>query len=176
MLAHRVGRAPVAAVPVFQVPDQIPWALPFPPGSAFPVEGSLSAGNYTLRGKVSGTADVRLIDTGASGFKAFDTVAVEYKDFSDVEGYVLSGRENVTAKILLPNPWDTQVDWYSDIRQTGVVSATKKTSPEGFHLQVDAVLNIFNATGSLTTTIDGVVHCAKFFIRGTGRVRYVVQA
>ncbi|KAJ8110240.1 hypothetical protein OPT61_g6866 [Boeremia exigua] len=158
MLAHRSGRTPVPAAPVFQVPDQIPWALPFSPGSAFPSTTSLSPGNYTLRGKVSGTADVRLIDTGASGFKAFDTVAVEYKDFSDVEGYVLSGWENVTAKVLLPNPWDTKVDWYSDITQTGVVSAKKKTSPGGFHLQVDAVLNIFNATGSLTTTIDGVVY------------------
>lgn len=44
----------------------------------------------------------------------------------------------------------------SDIVQTGVVNGTKKTSPGGFHLTIDSKLNYFNATGKLTTTIDGV--------------------
>ena len=49
------------------------------------------------------------------------------------------------------------VDWYSDIVSTGEQEGTKKTSPEGFHLEIDTMTNIFNANGTLTTTVDGQV-------------------
>jgi len=52
-----------------------------------------------------------------------------------------------------------KIDWYSDLTQTeartGRVHGTKKTSPDGFHLTIDILTNIFQATGTLTTTIDG---------------------
>lgn len=159
MLAKLTSRTPQEVPPVYNVPDYIPWAIPFPPGSSFPdTSGALLAGEYTLHGKVSGSANVELSSSRSDPSGGFDTVAVNYTNYADVEGYVLNGWENVTATILWPNPWDTKVDWYSDIEESGVVVATKKTSGDGFHLQIDATLNIFNTNGSLTTTIDGVMY------------------
>jgi hypothetical protein len=59
-------------------------------------------------------------------------------------------------EILLPDVWDNLVHWYSDIVETGVVHASKVTSPRGFHLEINVMTNIFNATGTLTTTVDGI--------------------
>lgn len=159
MLAKLTSRTPQKAPPVFDVPDKLPWATPFPPGTPFPNEsGGPGAGKYTLRGKVSGIAHVELSSSTGDQSGSFDTVAVDYANYADVEGYVLNGWENVTRTVLWPNPWDNLIDWYSDIEQTGVVTGSKKTSKDGFHLQVDAVLNIFNATGELSTTLDGTVY------------------
>ncbi|KAL5405878.1 hypothetical protein PMIN04_012212 [Paraphaeosphaeria minitans] len=159
MLAKLTSRAPQEAPPVFDVPDQLPWASPFPPGTPLPnATRGPGAGKYTLGGKISGLAHVELSSSSRDQSGSFDSVAVTYRDYADVDGYVLNGWENVTSVILWPNPWNNLVDWYSDIEQTGVVTASKKTGSDGFHLQIDALLNIFNATGTLTTTIDGVVY------------------
>ena len=69
---------------------------------------------------------------------------------------MLNGFEEVTLEILLPDPWNNLVHWYSDIVQTGVVEGTKKTSPEGLHLEINAAENNLAANGTLTTTLDGV--------------------
>ncbi|KAH7074032.1 hypothetical protein BKA63DRAFT_567197 [Paraphoma chrysanthemicola] len=157
MLARLTSRTPQEVPPVFNVPDQIPWATPFPPGSSVPrTPQNLVAGQYTLHGKISGEAIVKLISSTSDQSGSYDTVAVNYTNYSDFNGYTLNGWEQVTATILWPNPWNSLVNWYSDIEETGVVTASKKTSPDGFHLQIDAVANIFNATGTLSTTIDGV--------------------
>ncbi|MFD9444699.1 hypothetical protein ACFWBR_39500 [Streptomyces sp. NPDC060006] len=34
----------------------------------------------------------------------------------------------------------------------------QKTNPDGFHLTIDALINIFQATGTLTTTINSHVY------------------
>ncbi|KAK7192140.1 saponin hydrolase precursor [Paraphaeosphaeria sporulosa] len=159
MLAKLTSRAPQEVPPVFDVPDQLPWATPFPPGTPLlNTTRGPGAGKYTLRGKISGLADVELSSSSQDQSGSFDSVAVTYRDYADVDGYVLNGWENVTSIILWPNPWNNLVDWYSDIEQTGVVTASKKTGSDGFHLQIDAMLNIFNATGTLTTTVDEVVY------------------
>ncbi|KAI8254659.1 hypothetical protein K4K53_008758 [Colletotrichum sp. SAR 10_77] len=155
MLAHRTGREATTPAPVYKVPDEIPWATPFPPGSTVPAQFTVPPGNYTLQGKVSGVADVS-ITPDANSVSGLGSVAVNYTNFSDDGDHILNGHEDVTVKILLPNFWTNQVDWVSDIVQTGVVNATKKTGPGGFHLIIDAELNVFNANGTLTTTIDGV--------------------
>lgn len=55
----------------------------------------------------------------------------------------------------------SKVDWYSDLTQTvhakdgTTTTNTKKTSSDGFLLSIDVLTNIFDATGTLTTTIDG---------------------
>jgi hypothetical protein len=157
MLAQLTDRLPKDPAEIFDVPDFIPWATRFPPGSSYPQVKPLQSGNYTLSGKVSGTAYVDLVAGSPSPY-GIGSVSVEYDDYSDQEGYVLNGHEEVKVTILLPDVWNNLVDWKSNITQSGVVSATKKTSPDGFHLQINAVTNIFNATGTLTTTIDGVVY------------------
>jgi hypothetical protein len=100
---------------------------------------------------VSGVATVLLEGTSTLGGSG--TVTVAYRDYADEPGYVLNGHERVSAQVL---GWDNLIDWESDIVQTGVVRASKKTSPGGFHLDINAETNIFNANGTLTTTIDGV--------------------
>ncbi|PVH81395.1 hypothetical protein DL98DRAFT_416905 [Cadophora sp. DSE1049] len=149
MLAKRIGRAPTKPAPVFQIPDIIPWATPFPPGAAIPVEETLAPGHYTLYGKAHGFADVVL---GQS------SVSVRYSNFSDDYRHILDGYENATSSVSPPNYFLVHVDWFSDIIQTGAVFGTKKTSPGGFHAEIDAMINIFSANGSLTTTLDGVEH------------------
>jgi hypothetical protein len=47
------------------------------------------------------------------------------------------------------------LDWHSNLRQTVKVTATKVTSIDGFKLTIDVMRNVFNATGTLTTTING---------------------
>ncbi|TDZ71695.1 hypothetical protein CTRI78_v001990 [Colletotrichum trifolii] len=155
MLARRTGREPAPPAPVYEVPARIPWATPFPPGAAVPRQFTVAPGNYTLRGKRSGVARVG-ITPDADSVSGLGSVSVVYEDYSDDGEHVLNGHEDVTVKILLPNFWTNQVDWVSDIVQTGVVNATKKTGPGGFHLIIDAEKNIFEANGTLTTVIDGV--------------------
>lgn len=159
MLSRLTSRTALQTVPpAFDIPDHLPWATPFPLGSSFPKDSQkLVAGSYILEGRISGNAVVELTSS-TSQSEGYDTVAVNYTNYADVEGYVLNGWEKVKSTILYPNPWDTLVDWYSDIEQTGVITATKETSPGGFHLQIDAVANIFNATGFLKTTINGIVY------------------
>ncbi|KXH64107.1 saponin hydrolase [Colletotrichum salicis] len=80
-------------------------------------------------------------------------VAVEYHDFSDDGTDVLVGSEKVTSVNLSPTV--EEISWYSDLVQTGPNNGTKKSSPDGFRLSNDILTNIFQANGTLTTTIDG---------------------
>ena len=75
-----------------------------------------------------------------------------------LKGYVLNGWEDFTEASLRPNPYDTLVHYYSGIEQTGIVGASRRTSSGGFQPQIHAVENIFIVTGSLATTIYGVVY------------------
>jgi hypothetical protein len=147
MLARRLGRAPTKPIPVFPIPDIIPWATSFPPGAAIPAQNTLEPGHYTLYGKAHGFADVTL---GSA------SIAVRYNNFSDDYRHIIDGYQNAISQIKPPNYFLIHVDWFSNIIQTGEVFGTKKTGPDGFHAQIDANLNIFSANGSLTTTIDGV--------------------
>ncbi|KAG4440633.1 hypothetical protein IFR05_003892 [Cadophora sp. M221] len=149
MLAKRISRAPTKPAPVFKIPDTIPWATPFPLGATIPVEETLAPGYYTLYGQAHGFAEVSF---GPS------SVAIRYSNYSDDYRHILDGYENATSSVRPPNYFLVNVEWYSDIIQTGQVFGTKKTSPEGFHAEIDAMLNIFSANGSLTTTLDGVEH------------------
>ncbi|KAL2824258.1 hypothetical protein BDW59DRAFT_172990 [Aspergillus cavernicola] len=158
MLAHLKRRKPTKPAPVFKVPKNIPWAIPFPPGASVPPQYILPTGNYTLKGKSSGIAHATLIANPSTG--DFKTISVSYKNYSDDNGdHIISGFESVTStKIPGENPWMNHLDWSSDLKQTGVVNATKITSPGGFQMSIDAMVNIFSANGTLTTTIDGAVY------------------
>lgn len=156
MVARLTSREPKDSPPAFDIPDEIPWATPFPPGTSIPERYSLEPGNSTLHGKLSGVAEVTLAES--SGASVQRTVSVTYTNYSDSEEHILNGQEEVTLEIPPSNPWLNRVDWYSDLVQTGVVEGTKETSPGGFHLEIDAQLNEFITNGTLTTTLDGVVY------------------
>lgn len=156
ILAHLTSRQPAAPAPVCKVPDMIPWARAFSPGASTPPPYQLTAGLYSLPGKVHGIAQVHL--TAYPGFGGFKTVAVNYTNYSDDGRHFIHGRETVTLTLSESNPWWNHLDWYSDLTQTGAVQATKRTGPGGFQLSIDAMQNIFEANGTLTTTVGGVVY------------------
>jgi len=80
-------------------------------------------------------------------------VTVKYDNYSDQKGCILNGTESVSETRTTPTT--TSLDWHSDIIQTGKVQGTKRTGPDGFKLTIDVIKNIFQATGTLTTTING---------------------
>ena len=121
------------------------------PGTPTPTRPIIPEGTYTLSGSISGLATVTIVH--APDHNAIRTVAVKYDNYSDQAGYILNGSESVSE--TRPAPTTTSLDWHSDIVQTGKVQGTKRTSPDGFKLTIDVRTNIFQATGTLTTIING---------------------
>ncbi|KAG9188970.1 hypothetical protein G6011_05838 [Alternaria panax] len=157
MLAHLGKRKPTLPAPVYKAPTSIPWATPFPPGSSIPPLPTLKPGNYILRGKVSGCAEVTLIgDAAHPEASSVKRVIANYTDFSDDGDHIINGSEDVELTVLFPNLWNQRLDWYSDIVQTGSSTGSKKTSAGGLHLRIDVMKNILESNGTLTTSIDGV--------------------
>ncbi|RSM00155.1 hypothetical protein CDV31_011889 [Fusarium ambrosium] len=151
VVATLTGRKPYAPVNVKTASDTVPWGTKYVAGSKDVAPPRVPAGNYTLPGQHSGYAKIQLRDDSAG---SLSSVSVEYFKFSDDGKFVLNGTESVkttagTATLML-------VDWRSDLVQivSNVVN-TKKTSPGGFQLSIDIMTNIFNANGTLVTTVDG---------------------
>lgn len=151
MIAHFTSRKPIPARKVAPISDVVPWGTPYVAGSPIPTRSFPPTGTYTLRGKSSGSAKVQITDNATN--TGVMTVAVRYTDYSDDGAYILNGTESVTG--ATPDPLTTKIDWMSDLVQTGYEKGTKLTSPGGFHLTINIQTNIFEATGTLTTTIDG---------------------
>ncbi|KPM43123.1 hypothetical protein AK830_g3418 [Neonectria ditissima] len=154
MLAHLTDRVPLDASPVQPRSDTVPWGQSFPPGSSSPAWGELPAGEYTLKGKVSGWANVSLGADEQDG--PLSSVSVRYHNFSDDGLNVLVGSEKVSKEN--PTPSVELLHWYSDLEQTGPNNGTKITSPDGFHLSIDIDYNFFFANGTLTTTVNNQVY------------------
>ena len=163
MLAHLTSRKPLTGIarPRPAADDVVPWGTPYVPGAEPAARLWPDVGTYTLRGRTAGSAEV-VVGGNGDGAGTIGSVAVAYDGFSDDGVTFLNGRENVTTR----NPELTVevVDWFSDLvqrsegEQQRVEEATKKTSEGGFHLEIDAMTNIFIANGSLTTTTgDGKV-------------------
>ncbi|MEI5614593.1 hypothetical protein WB403_36230 [Streptomyces brasiliscabiei] len=155
MVADLTSRKPQKQKPVAPVSDTVPWGVPYEPGSAIPARTHLASGTYTLDGKKSGSAEVTVTENSAR--TAISTLAITYQDYSDDGRYVINGTETMTLQN--DTPIHNRIDWFSDLIQTDVrtgrVHATKKTSPDGFHLDITVGTNKFQATGTLTTTVDG---------------------
>ncbi|MFJ9704532.1 hypothetical protein [Streptomyces sp. NPDC101234] len=154
MIAHLVDREPVRRRPVEPVSDRVPWGTPYVPGTAAPQRPYPPQGSYTLRGKASGSARVDILWDDAK--TAVKTVSVRYTRCSEDGSTFLDGSESVTRTGASPTL--TTLDWYSDLVKTargGKVLATKKTGTDGFHLTIDLWQTLFQATGTLTTTVGG---------------------
>ncbi|KAF2629037.1 saponin hydrolase precursor [Macroventuria anomochaeta] len=152
MLAKLESREPVVPKMVYKVPDYLPWATKFIPGEVPTSPLVVEPGTYTLNSKVSGHAQIHFF-----GDEHIDRIAVIYTDYSDDGDCVLNGYEDVTVSITPPKVWENTLRWYSNLVQTrdGVVTGTKTTGPGGLHLKIDAMTNILEANGTLTTTVEG---------------------
>ncbi|RYP55257.1 hypothetical protein DL768_000012 [Monosporascus sp. mg162] len=154
MLAKFTSRKPNPVPRVAPAPDAVPWGVPYVPGSVDPERPEPAPGNYIVTGKVTGYAKVKITDQPNTRY--ISSVAVTYYNYSDDGKVFLDGWENVTCRAL--NATLNHIDWFSDIRQSGATQGRKKTSEDGFHLEIDVLTNKFNANGTLTTVIDGVVY------------------
>ncbi|KAH7011012.1 hypothetical protein EDB80DRAFT_836619 [Ilyonectria destructans] len=149
------SRTPSKFIPVALVSDEIPWAVPYLAGDSPPYRPVPPPGTYKLTAKVSGYASVTL--AGAANSSGIIGVAVSYNDYSGDGETFLNGFENVTTIPVASTV--AHLDWFSDLVQTGPnLYATKKSSPEGFEVEIDVLTNIFHSNGTLTTTINGVVY------------------
>ncbi len=151
MMARFTTRKPVSVSPPAPMSDSVPWGTPYVPGSPTPNRSLIPEGTYTLYGAVSGSAKVSITHTADHG--AIKTVAVTYDNYSDTRGNVINGTERVTE--IRSKPTTTTLDWHSDLTQKGKTQATKVTSPDGLKLTIDVITNIFQASGTLTTTVKG---------------------
>jgi hypothetical protein len=155
MIARLTSRTPTASPVVAPISDVVPWGTPFDPAAPGLVRAHLPAGTYTLRGKVFGTARFTVTENAARS--AVASVSASYTNYSDDGVHVINGTESAagsTSALTL-----LTVDWHSNLTLTGCETGTKVTSePGGFHLEIDLAEPVFQATGTLTTTIDGHVY------------------
>jgi uncharacterized repeat protein (TIGR01451 family) len=160
MLARLTSRTPVPVQPVAPVGDTVPWAQPYVPGSSTFDRPVVPAGTYTLDGQVSGSAQVTITNGFTNGIAtSVASVAVTYTNYSDDGDHIINGSERVVDKSA---GFTAKVDWISNLTETGVVDGTKVTTgdpnsafPAGCEITISLLQNVFNATGTLTTTIDG---------------------
>jgi hypothetical protein len=155
MIARLTSRTPTASPVVAPISDVVPWGTPFDPAAPGLVRAHLPAGTYTLRGKVFGTARFTVTENAARS--AVASVSASYTNYSDDGVHVINGTESAagsTSALTL-----LTVDWHSNLTLTGCETGNKVTSePGGFHLEIDLAEPVFQATGTLTTTIDGHVY------------------
>ena len=151
VMIARFSLKPSKATPPKPISDTVPWGIPYTPGQAFPASTpSLPAGTYNLHGKVRGTATVVVTANATQD----TSIGVTYANFTDRPGYTINGTESV--QLSGSSPFTATVTWQEDLALSGLHNGTKATSPGGFTLGASVLLqNNFQATGTMTTTIDG---------------------
>jgi hypothetical protein len=141
MMARLTSRKPMPVRNVAAQPIKVDWAVPLKAGDPLAPRGrGLPPGKYVLDGKVGGKAEVEIGE-------GFSTISVRYTDFTDDGGHIINGTESAKregAGLL------GRVVWHSDLRSSGLQTATKKTSPEGYVFSFRGPIS-----GDLVTTIDG---------------------
>jgi hypothetical protein len=155
MIARFTSRAPLSLPAIAPVSDTVPWGTVIDPGVPNPLRYHVPAGHYTLKGKVLGSANVQITEN--AGKTAVASVSASYTNYSDDGIDIINGTESVsghssglTGQVL---------QWDSNLALSGCHTGTKVTSePGGFNLSIDVSTNIFEATGTLTTTVDGQVY------------------
>ncbi|KAK7217244.1 hypothetical protein V2G26_005247 [Clonostachys chloroleuca] len=154
MVAELTSPEPKDLARVDPVSDAVAWGKPYVPGENAPSIPRPAEGKYTLYGAESGHASVIIVDN--ADVDTIKSVAINYQNYSDDGLTFLNGYENFTR--INPSVTVENAIWFSDILQTGSVNATKKTSSDGFRLTIDVLVNVLEAEGTLTTTIDGKVY------------------
>jgi hypothetical protein len=154
MLAHLTDRVPQALEGPTPVPIIGSWAQRYEDFRSSPVRPTLPSGTYTLRGKVGGTATVTVVNpTG----KRVKEISASYDNYAD-DCRVFNGRESAVEKAEISS-FQYEDTWTSNIVMSGCESGTKITrdssGTEGGETTMSAIGGVFQATGSLTTTIDG---------------------
>ncbi|MFF7656246.1 hypothetical protein ACFZCY_41575 [Streptomyces sp. NPDC007983] len=163
MIARFPGLKPSTPVAPAPVSDKT-WGVPYTPGENPPHASPVPTGTYTLRGKESGSATVRITNNSA-GTQTL-SIGVGYNNYSDDGTNIINGTEKVervsnTSLGCTPGTASALActTWTEDLTLSGRHTGTKRTGPEGFTLGPSVMLrNDFQAVGTLTTTIDGTTY------------------
>jgi hypothetical protein len=156
MIADLVTRKPLDAKPAAAVAEVGSWATPYVAGSPAPARYLMPEGSFTLRGKNRGTATASFTRNAAG--TALASVSVQYTDFAN-DCRTFNGSESVVNRS--PSIFAHVIDWSSDITMSGCETGMKITRTAGGEpgtMTMSANANVFQATGTLTTTIDGKVY------------------
>jgi hypothetical protein len=125
------------------------WAIAYTPGQTLPSTLPIPEGTYTVGGHVQGHASVVITDNSSG--TAVQRIQATYDNFSQDRRHVINGTESVQND---STPGD--VTWNENLTLSGQETGTKVTSPGGFTLGTSVLIsNNFQATGTMTTTIDG---------------------
>lgn len=150
MIADLTSRRPLPTRPAPRTARVGDWAMPYVAGAPDPVRPQLPTGTYMLRGPAGGSATITVATVGAT----VQTVAAEYHDYAPDRCRTFNGSEQVTRT---GGGFTPPVRWSSDIVMTGCQTGSKITrGPDGTRgpMTLSAAGNDFQATGTLTTTID----------------------
>ncbi|MBB5896152.1 hypothetical protein [Kutzneria kofuensis] len=140
-------------VPPAPVSDAVPWGTPYTVGQPFPTRPHLPAGTYSLPGAVCGTATVVITtdDTDA----LITRIEVGYTGFDNDGSDIINGTESIARD---SDSAISAVTWHENLTLTGRHTGAKVTSPDGLTLSPQVMDSDFQATGTMTTTIDGQVY------------------
>jgi hypothetical protein len=151
MIARFPTLAPSKAAPPAPIPNTLPshWAIPYTPGQQLPAASApIPTGTYTIKGKVRGSATVVIADNSSN--TAIQSIQVSYHKYSDDGRNVINGTEGTQNDSTPGN-----ITWTENLALSGQDTGTKVTGPGGFTLGTSVLLNDFEATGTMTTTING---------------------
>ena len=144
LIARFPGRHSVHQVA--PVPDTVAWGTPYTPGATLPVRPHLPAGTYTVSGKVRGSASVVITENPRK-------IQVAYRNYSDDGSHIINGTESAAS---VGPPYASTVTLHENLTLGGRRTGTKTTSePGGLQMLPQVLASDWEATGTLTTTIDG---------------------
>ncbi len=150
MIARFRTLPPSPARPPAPISDTAPaaWAIPYT-GQTLPTTPTIPTGSYTIDGPVRGDATVLITDANSGA--GYQSIQATYTNYSQDGRHVINGTESVQKDSTPGN-----VTWNEDLMLSGQEHGTKLTSPGGFTLGLSVLFfNNFQATGTMTTTIDG---------------------
>jgi hypothetical protein len=153
MLAHLTDREPLAIEGPKPVPTIGSWAQRYEDFRPSPVRPTLPTGTYTLRGQVSGIVTVTVLNPTGKRIKEVNAVYDNYAD----DCRVFNGFEGAVEKAEI-SAFQYEDLWNSNITMSGCETGTKITTDENGNqgpTTMSAIGNVFMATGTLTTTVNG---------------------
>lgn len=154
MIARFTSRRPEVYLTPAPISDDVPWGTRYNAGDPFPIRAVIPSGDYILNGNKSGEALVHIADNAAkTGIAA---LSIRYENYSDDGRNFLDGDESV-SKVTVGR-LTSRLSWSAHVVQHGGVTGLKATSPGGFSLELNLLDPIFESTGSLITTINGIVY------------------
>ncbi len=153
MIARFPSLHPSPAIPPKPISNTAPasWAIPYTAGQTLPAATPIPTGTYTLDGNVFGSAIVTITDNSTN--TGYQSIAAIYHNYVQYPGLnVINGTESVQNDNTPGN-----VTWNEDLTSLGQQGVgSKVTSLGGFTVGLSVLfLNNFQATGTMTTTIDG---------------------